>query len=259
MAKITVITINYNMREGLLRTIRSVLAQRYMDLEYIVVDGNSTDGSRAVLESELPPSVRWSSEPDSGIYDAMNKGVRLSSGDWVIFLNSGDIFADSDVIQDVFAAPRTADLIYGDKLWRYPQLNLTRFVSAEDPGVLPYRMHCSHQALFTRRTVLASRPFRTDINAADYAFLLTAWVEGMKFEHVNRTICVAESGGVSDRNRLDSLRQRMMVVRAAGLLSPAVRLGYARMAILALAGNWLRAVLPASLVRKLLTLKGGSV
>jgi putative colanic acid biosynthesis glycosyltransferase len=259
MAKISIITVNYNMREGLLRTIRSVLAQRYTNLEYIVVDGNSTDGSRAVLESELPPSARWSSERDCGIYDAMNKGVRMSSGDWVIFMNSGDTFADPDVISDVFAIPRESDLVYGDKLWRYSELKLTRFVRAEDPAVLPYRMHCSHQALFTRRTILADHPFRTDIQAADYAFLLAAWVEGRKFEHVSRTICVADAGGVSDRNRLESLRQRLTLVRAAGLLSPAIYLGYARMAMLALAGNWLRAVLPASLVRKLLILKRGSI
>ena len=259
MTKVSVVTVNYNMRNDLLRTVASVREQIFPNVEYVVVDGGSTDGSRDILETSLPSGTLWVSERDAGIYDAMNKGVRMSSGDWLIFMNSGDVFHDARVIDDIFAIPHTADLIYGDKVWHYPDLQFTRFVPAEPPAVLPYRMNCSHQSLFARRELLMRHPFRTDMVAGDYAFLLDMWIERAQFEHVNRTVCIGDAGGISDRKRLESLRQRMALVRAAGLMSPRVRLSYAGMALRAMAGNWLRTVLPASLVKKLLRLKRGSI
>jgi len=259
MTKVSVVTVNYNMRDDLVRTIKSVREQTFPNVEYVVVDGGSTDGSRDILETGLPAGTSWVSERDGGIYDAMNKGVRMSSGEWIIFMNSGDVFHDPRVIDDIFATPPKSDLVYGDKLWRYPDLQLTRFIPADPPAVLPYHMNCSHQALFTRRELLISHPFRTDIVASDYAFLLDRWIQGADFEHVERTVCIGDAGGISDRNRLESLCQRMTLVRAAGLMSPRLRLSYASMAMRAVAGNWLRAILPASLVRKLLDMKRGSV
>lgn len=107
--KISIITINRNNATGLRKTIRSVLAQSYQRFEYIIVDGNSDDDSVSVIKQELESHSReneivlnWISEPDSGIYNAMNKGIRMSHGDYLLFLNSGDFLIDVDVLSKVF-------------------------------------------------------------------------------------------------------------------------------------------------------------
>ena len=116
--KLSIITINYNNAEGLKRTLDSVAAQTYLDIEHIIIDGGSTDGSVDVIkeyaskvESREPRVKRviWSTEPDRGIYNAMNKGIRKASGEYVFILNSGDAFAAADVVERMLAALEIGD------------------------------------------------------------------------------------------------------------------------------------------------------
>lgn len=120
--KLSIITINYNNAVGLQRTIDSVLSQTYTDFEYIVVDGASTDGSKEILEQlqhskdvgDIAFPLAIISEPDSGVYNAMNKGIRLAHGDYCLFLNSGDYLATPDTLQQVFTDfPHGMDIVYG--------------------------------------------------------------------------------------------------------------------------------------------------
>ena len=90
--RVSVITVNLNNREGLQKTIHSVIGQTYPNIEYIVIDGASTDGSVKIIDDNVSNIHLWRSEADSGIYDAMNKGIELATGDYLIFLNSGDYF-----------------------------------------------------------------------------------------------------------------------------------------------------------------------
>ena len=118
---ISVITVNRNMAPGLASTLESVLAQDYPHFETIVIDGGSRDGSRAIIEAHAARLAYWVSEPDRSLYDAMNKGVAASKGDWVLFMNAGDHFAAPDVLSRVFAvAHDDADLLYGHHVRRYP-------------------------------------------------------------------------------------------------------------------------------------------
>lgn len=123
--KLSIVTINYNNAEGLRRTLASVAAQTYRGIEHIVVDGASADGSVNVirdydvlnLSSENPLVVSWSSEPDNGIYNAMNKGIKRASGDYIQILNSGDILASDDVVEKMLAALEVngnPDFLYGN-------------------------------------------------------------------------------------------------------------------------------------------------
>lgn len=125
--KLSIVTINYNNAEGLRRTLASVAAQTYRGIEHIVVDGASADGSVNVIReydalnssSENPLVVSWSSEPDNGIYNAMNKGIRRASGDYIQILNSGDILASDDVVEKMLAALEVngnPDFLYGNML-----------------------------------------------------------------------------------------------------------------------------------------------
>lgn len=114
MKKLTVITINYNNLEGLKRTMRSVLNQIWKEFEYIVIDGGSTDGSAEYLESQSDKIDYWVSEPDNGIYHAMNKGILKSSGEYLLFLNSGDHFYSDEVLKQNHKFLSLKDIIYFD-------------------------------------------------------------------------------------------------------------------------------------------------
>ncbi len=112
--KITIITISYNNREGLKKTIKSVDSQSHVDFEYIVIDGGSQDGSKEILEQFANKISYWVSEPDKGIYNAMNKGIKAANGEYLLFLNSGDEFFANDVLEKASSQLGNEDVIYGN-------------------------------------------------------------------------------------------------------------------------------------------------
>lgn len=118
--KISVITVCYNAESVIEKTIRSVLGQTYEDLEYIIVDGASKDHTPDIIEGYLADTrVKYLSEPDKGIYDAMNKGAGMATGDYLEFLNAGDVLADDQVLSHIAerAGQSGADILYGDILY----------------------------------------------------------------------------------------------------------------------------------------------
>jgi len=114
MPKLSIITVNFNNAEGLKRTIDSVVAQNYSDLEFIVVDGNSTDTSVAILEENNSHITKWISEPDNGVYQAMNKGVGMAGGEYMLFLNSGDHLYHPSVLLKINSYLKKNDLLLFD-------------------------------------------------------------------------------------------------------------------------------------------------
>lgn len=243
--RVTVVTINYNMATELEVTIQSVINQKYPSIEYILVDGGSTDGSVDIISKYGASIDRWTSEPDKSLYDGMNKGVRAAAGDWLIFMNSGDRFYDASAIADVFNADMTsADIIYGHTLYHYPREGVSRIRRAEAPNVLPLRMNCSHQSIFARRSLLLARPFSIDLLAADYEFLLTAMLENRRFKAVDRVISVTAAGGKSDQHRIKSLSQRYRLLKHRHLMTFPLRLAYAKMVVQAIIGHKVKQLLP---------------
>ena len=117
MAKVSIITVNYNNNEGLQKTFDSVFAQTYVDFDYLVIDGGSNDGSRELIESNKDKLAYWLSEKDRGIYDAMNKGIDNAKGEYLLFLNSGDYLYNKDVLREVAESGLDADIVYGDIIW----------------------------------------------------------------------------------------------------------------------------------------------
>lgn len=117
MPKISIISINYNNADGLYKTIQSVINQTYKDIEYIIIDGGSFDGSKDIIEAQKDRIAYWVSEPDTGIYNAMNKGIRAATGDYILFLNGGDILINKDVISEVVKQGLTHDLICGNLIF----------------------------------------------------------------------------------------------------------------------------------------------
>jgi len=111
---ISIITINYNNKNGLEKTLRSVFEQAFTDFEYIVIDGGSTDGSLDLIKERSDKLSLWVSEPDRGIYHAMNKGMAAAKGEYLLFLNSGDWLSDAHSLGNFFAEPANADIISAD-------------------------------------------------------------------------------------------------------------------------------------------------
>lgn len=151
--KITVITICYNDLVGLKKTVESVLKQDYRNVEYIIVDGASTDGSVDYLQSISEVLDTLISEPDRGIYHAMNKGIALATGEYIIFMNAGDIFSRENVLSEVIDSGISADFVYGNAYFNYGLENV--LVSYPNQLTFSFLMTSalSHQSLFTKKSV----------------------------------------------------------------------------------------------------------
>ena len=157
MPELTIITVNLNNAEGLCKTIKSVANQTFSDFEYIVVDGASTDGSIAIIKEYNDKISNWISKPDKGIYQAMNKGIRMANGKYLLFLNSGDFLLNKNVLENVFENKPSADMLCG-------KCNVSekgKVVWTSNPpqtitfGVL-YHIGLAHQSTFIRRTLFHS-------------------------------------------------------------------------------------------------------
>ena len=214
MEKVTVITVARNARNDLRRTMESVARLSYPDVEYIVVDGASTDGTVEMLEKSK--GVRWTSEADRGIYDAMNKGVTKATGEWVIFMNAGDRFASDDVIERVFSHPETdaADVIYGDVVKR------GTVCSASPEPVDGHRMFFCHQSCIARCKCLIDTPF--DIShrmSADFQWVKMMIKQGRRLVYVPVAVSEFDTGGVSNTSRSRGLADNMRVIRELEPLS----------------------------------------
>ncbi len=209
---ISVVTVVFNDAANLQRTIDSIASQTYKNIEHIVIDGGSTDGTLDIIKRNSSIDY-WVSEKDSGIYDAMNKGIRHASGFWINFMNSGDIFFERETVESVFfnAEVRASDLIYGDVEVEYKAFK--KIKKSGPVSLLKAGMQFSHQSLFSRRSILEMLQFDLSYRtAADYNFIFLCWVKGCKFGSVNFVISSVSSGGVSDVQRLKSLKQRAQVI-----------------------------------------------
>lgn len=215
---VSIVTVVFNDVANLQRTIDSIASQTYQNIEHIVIDGGSTDGTLDIIRKN--PSIDyWVSERDSGIYDAMNKGIQYASGTWINFMNSGDIFFESATVESVFsnAVIRESDLIYGDVEVDYG--GFKKIKKAGPVSSLKAGMQFSHQSLFARCYILEKFGFDLSYHtAADYNFIFLSWVKGYKFGGVNVVVSSISSGGVSDVKRLMSIQQRARIIeRAVGL------------------------------------------
>lgn len=200
MPKLSVITICYNDLAGLKKTMASVKAQDFSDFEYIVVDGASTDGSAEFIHQNASLFAKWVSEMDSGIYDAQNKGWRMSSGDYCLFLNSGDYLADDRVLSVVFANANLSDIIYGDILVDNGNDPLYR-LGQHDPFTFEDMIYTTlfHPAAFIKRKLLEERngydeSFRI---VADYDFFLEMLlVKKCTTQYIPTPVAVFNTAGI---------------------------------------------------------------
>lgn len=194
--KISVITVCYNAENVIERTMRSVLSQNYTDIEYIIVDGASSDNTMEMIRRYATDiRIRYLSEPDRGIYDAMNKGIQLATGDYLEFLNAGDAFVDSDIVGTVVQKieQNPADVVYGDIIYEYPDHTTSVRVYGQFCASLFYYLlgDCiNHQAIFAKRECFETHKFNTEYQiCADREWMIRLKKEGKRFRTLNMLIC----------------------------------------------------------------------
>lgn len=202
--KVSIVTVVYNDCQHIEDTILSVLGLDYDNMEYIIIDGGSNDGTVDVIKKYSDRISYWVSEPDRGIYDAMNKGIEHSTGEWVNFMNSGDMFASPDVLYKIFhnADCCDYDVLYGDVVMRYLELgDITRRFDNADKSTISTNL--CHQSTFTKAKWL--KRYHYDITykiAADVNFFYTIEKEQKaRFGYVPVVIAIYEAeSGTSARN-----------------------------------------------------------
>ncbi|MBG6241247.1 MAG: glycosyltransferase [Candidatus Symbiopectobacterium sp. Dall1.0] len=205
--KISVITVVYNNVTELQSTIDSVIEQTYPNIEFIIIDGGSTDGTLDIIERNNKFIDCWISEPDKGIYDAMNKGTQISSGDYIIFINSGDKFFHKEVLDNVINLSGCKnDVIYGDH-WTLKSYKNDGHYKAKNLSKLKYGMICSHQSMLFKRKLLVGRGYSYNYGtAADYELLCYLYSKDASFFKLDDVIIsYYQAGGVSDKKRIKSL------------------------------------------------------
>jgi putative colanic acid biosynthesis glycosyltransferase len=208
---VSVITVVRNDARGLEQTMDSVAVQDYPHREYVVVDGASTDGTLEVLRTRAAEVTRWISEPDSGIYGAMNKGVRLASGRYICFMNAGDRFASPRALTEMLEPPPSAELVWGDCI--IERGGREQYDSARETlKKLHVAMVVSHQSLFALREALLRRPFDESMRiAADYDFLCERILAGATWEYRPLPVSRIDHTGASARFFRVSIREKRRV------------------------------------------------
>lgn len=190
--KYSVITINYNHKEGLKRTIKSVISQTSTDYEYIIIDGGSTDGSIDTIKEHEGHISYWVSQKDNGVYHAMNKGIAQAHGDYCIFMNSGDCFHSPLVLESV--EEYQEDIVCG-QVSTFPSGHHKPTITLVDL----LRISLPHQAMFIKRELLAKHPYDEKYKIlSDWKFCLeTIIIENCSFRTIEIIIADYESGGIS--------------------------------------------------------------
>lgn len=201
---ISIITVAYNNRFGLEETIKSVIGQSYKNIEFIIIDGGSNDGSKELLENYSSQINFWASEPDKGIYNAMNKGITKATGDYLIFMNSGDRFSSPEILEKITPNFANQDIIYGNAYYELEDRKKYeyRIPSKITLGTLLKEPIC-HQSAFFRKELFTKYGMYDEGNkiASDWTFMMDLFIHhNISQKYINEFISIFEKTGISSTN-----------------------------------------------------------
>ncbi|MCF8237226.1 MAG: glycosyltransferase [Saprospiraceae bacterium] len=217
----SIITVCYNAVEPLRRTLQSVQDQDFSNYEHLVIDGASHDGTLELLQSQTAPQLRWISEPDQGLYDAMNKGQAMARGQFVWFVNAGDLIEGREVLSRLaqFVTPET-DILYGDVLMVNPDGDVlgtrSSVTTQKTPDTLSwkdlrYGMVVSHQAFLPRVSICT--PYISENLCADIDWVIKCLKKSRATIHTHMILARFETGGLSRQRHRESLIDRYHVLQ----------------------------------------------
>lgn len=190
LPKVTVVTVTYNAKAYLEQTLESVIEQDYPNIEYIIIDGASTDGTINIIKQYEKYLTYWISEPDRGIYDAMNKGIQAATGEWINFMNAGDSFAAKDVLKQIFQTNQEADILYSDSFIVDNNKKVLRRANVKGlESLLLPEMPFIHQSSLIKRSIIINYLFRTDYSlASDIDLFMKLYVKKYKFKYLKEIV-----------------------------------------------------------------------
>lgn len=216
LPKVSVVTICYNAQELINHTLQSVSSQQYPALEYIVIDGASTDNTMSIISNYKSKITHLLSEPDSGLYDAMNKGLGLASGDFVIFMNAGDTFYNTDTVRKVMEKGKNADFVYGRPLVMAQDGTQKEWhkMIPTDASIRPESfllgMVVCHQAIFVRRSIAPNFDLRWKISSdIDWTIKVLKKSKAVYFYHSH--VCLYLAGGLSNKRKWQAVYERFRI------------------------------------------------
>ncbi|MBQ2507331.1 MAG: glycosyltransferase [Bacteroidaceae bacterium] len=216
----SIITVTFNAESFLERTILSVLEQTYPRVEYIVVDGASKDGTLAIIERYDKRISRWISEPDKGLYDAMNKGMKMATGDYLCFLNAGDMFYEPETLQkmvdSIQSQSELPDVLYGHTVLVDESGHFKRMRRLEPPEELNWKsfrqgMLVCHQAFFAKRIIAVDYDLSFRYSA-DQDWCIRTMKKADNLFNTHLTLIRYLEEGMSTRNRKESLNERFQIM-----------------------------------------------
>lgn len=215
LPKLSVITIVYNNVKDIERTMLSILNQTYSNIEYIVIDGASNDGTLEIIKQYEHRIAKLISEKDKGIYDAMNKGLALATGDYVLFMNSGDEIYELETVEKIFATAPNADIYYGetemyDENWN--SLGRRRHQAPEHFTweSFKYGMSISHQAIYIKRSL--TEPYNLQYKySADIDWIIKITKKASSIVNTHLYVAKYLVGGMSKKKHRESLKERFQI------------------------------------------------
>lgn len=221
----SIITVSYNVKDEIKKTIDSVLQQTYLNYEYIIIDGASSDGTKDVADSFkskfIEKKIKYVivSEKDFGIYNAMNKGIKLAKGEWLLFLNAGDFLCHSSVLEKVSACIcNSTGIMYGQVF--YKLYDLYKYVENFSLNEIKSKMVFCHQSTFISRKIMLKYKYDEQYKiAADYDFFLKCYVKKEEMSRIPFPISVFQLGGVSSQGGLLQQKELAEIRHNHGVLS----------------------------------------
>ena len=215
----SIITVTYNASQWLERTIQSIISQSYSKIEYIIIDGNSTDGTLDIIKKHQQSITHYISEPDKGLYDAMNKGLKLASGDYVWFINAGDTLYSENTVQEIIDTinkNNLPDIIYGETKIVDPQgnsLGMRRLKAPEKLSWKSFRMGMlvCHQSFLVKRSIAELYDLQYRLTA-DFDWCIRCLKKTDSILNTHLILSRFLEAGLSAANRKESLRERYMIM-----------------------------------------------
>lgn len=215
----SIITITYNAEINLEATIQSVLSQTYANIEYIIIDGNSSDGTTAIIKKYEDKIAYWISEPDNGLYHAMNKGLQAATGDYIWFLNAGDVLKNKNIVSELANIPNEnnmPDILYGETDLIDSKGNLMGGRRLRAPENLTWKsfrmgMLVSHQAFIAKRNIASTYDLHYHFSA-DFDWCIRCMQKAKTI--VNSHLCLVNYlyEGLTTSNRKESLKERYEIM-----------------------------------------------
>ena len=213
MIKYSVIVVSLNTKKSFLKTLNSIKKQKFENYEVIIVDGESSDGTIELIKDIKDNKFQYIIEKDNGIYDAMNKGIELSKGEWIIFLNSGDEFYSQDILKQVSLKEiQKYDVLFADTVIDNGYFKYKIEAKNFENGT--FLMPFCHQSTFVKRELIDKIKFDLKYEiSSDFDFFMKCFRKNKQFFNLNMIISKTLSGGFSDKNRNKVFDENLKIIK----------------------------------------------